>query len=146
MEFDHFISPPLAGCGPRGLGKSLLARLLPLYAMRAKPDTRRCRSQRRLQTPHVPPLQAAITPQHRSLVTGAPGHLARMRRRYCRQRGVDGGVDVGVVARGTVLHVLLEHRPVCPEQHMRPLAPTWCTLYAPLDTDTSVLSAGCRQR
>jgi hypothetical protein len=29
---------------------------------------------------------------------------------------------------------------------MRPLASTWCTLYAPLDTDTSVMSAGCRWR
>jgi hypothetical protein len=123
MEFDHFVSPALAGRGPRGLGKSLPARLLPLYTMRAKSDTRRYRSQRRLQTPHVSPLQAAITQQHHSLVTGAPAHLARMQRRYCCQRGVDGGVDVGVVARGAVLHVLLEHRPVRPDQHHAPIGP-----------------------
>jgi hypothetical protein len=36
--------------------------------------------------------------------------------------------------------------PSAPSSTMRALAPTRCTLYAPLDTDTSVLSASCRRR
>jgi hypothetical protein len=123
-----FTSPPLAGHGPRGLGELHLPRPLRLHAVWAQPNSGRHARQRRLQTPYVRPLQAIVTQQHPLRVPSAPAHPAGVVRWHRRQGGVDGKVDVGVVAGGAILQVLLEQRPVRSLQDLCPFAPSWCTL------------------
>jgi hypothetical protein len=100
--------------------------------MWAQPNSSRHARQRRLQTPHVPPLQAVVTQQHPLWVARAPAHLAGVVCSHRRQGRVDDKVNVGVVAGGAVLQVFLEQRPAAPCKTIRPLAPTWCTCMPPL--------------
>jgi hypothetical protein len=84
--------------------------------MRAKSPAGTGLSQQRLQTTRVPLLQAGgVTQHHHSLVTGAPaGTLGTdATSELSSSSGVDDDhVNVEVVARGAVLHVLVEHRSV----------------------------------